>query len=969
MMQFSFKSLSGRFTWVSLIFLILLLGLTLYSQQKVRISATHNLESIRHNQLLSEKLNKLTNSLEDTENQLHQYSTNPTDALQARIAQSLATLNQDALVLKQNDGLLLTANLRHTANQLVTQTQALTKIIKQYLAVMENVKSRYPGMPILLTYLEPANRKFSEAVEQALQEGDLMGANPRVVPREHYRIMRLFQESRYAWAMQISWFRMFVANRMGAFGKPEKSMRSSLDNRNLFFNQARHILQRLDDYRRKGKLDLQQQESLQQMHESLNYYDQHLKQAVAIYSSQNWSEDARLQRDALQPALQEFWHTLHRMESGITDINKAGIAKSQATANLLSRFIWLFTGLVTVMLLAAYNVFQQKIRKPLQLLTHSMQATGEPGVILQHADANVEEINKLLEAYNEMRLQVDNRQQRLQSILDNAAESIIIIDNIGNIENFNKAASKLFQYSPSEVQDRPFSMLFPDNLVPKNLELNEVAAAYGEFAQNSATGLELTGQRKDNSRFYMLLKFSEMQIAGQRLYTAIVEDISERRAVMERLRHLAEHDSLTGLYNRQYFNNEMERAVARAERNKEYPCACVYIDLDNFKYINDTMGHIEGDRLLVGIANTLKSRTRKTDVLARLGGDEFALLLNDISKQEAASIAEEFRQAITGHSFVTGGKRIDTGCSIGVALYESDIKNKEDMLARADVACHVAKRSGRNRVYIFEHADKNRIDNFSEEMGWARRIRHALEHDKFIFASQPILDLESGEICSHELLLRMRDPASGQLLLPGGFLDSAERFGLMPDIDRWVISHAFKLINQQSSQFHDNLRYFINLSGKSIGEAGLLEHIKQLLPSLEIPPERIVFEITEDVAITDLEHARICLSELKQLGFETALDDFGVGYSSFSYLRDLDVDFIKIDGSFISSMHTDELNCALVKAMNDICHILGKKTIAEFVQNDEALKLLREIGVDYAQGNNIAAATRFEQHVCLYRQA
>ena len=208
-----------------------------------------------------------------------------------------------------------------------------------------------------------------------------------------------------------------------------------------------------------------------------------------------------------------------------------------------------------------------------------------------------------------------------------------------------------------------------------------------------------------------------MQIAKQTLYTAIVGDISERRAVMEHLRHLAEHDSLTGLYNRQYFNDELERSFAQANRQKDYRCACVYIDLDNFKYVNDTLGHLEGDRLLHGIANTLKTRTRKTDILARLGGDEFALLLQDVDKEQAAIVAENYRQAIAGFSFVARGKHIDTGCSIGVAVYEMDINNKEGLLARADIACHMEKRNGRNCVYIFEHEDKNRIDSFYQEMG------------------------------------------------------------------------------------------------------------------------------------------------------------------------------------------------------------------------------------------------------------
>ncbi len=354
-------------------------------------------------------------------------------------------------------------------------------------------------------------------------------------------------------------------------------------------------------------------------------------------------------------------------------------------------------------------------------------------------------------------------------------------------------------------------------------------------------------------------------------------------------------------------------------------------------------------------------RTCKGDVPARLGGDEFALLLVGVNEEQVMKVADAYRNAIANFSFVAGGKHIDTGCSIGVAMYEEDIETKEGLLARADIACHMAKRAGRNRVHLFRQEDKGKIDTFYEEMGWTRRIRHALENRGFVFSCQPILRVADETIFSHELLLRMLDPDSGEYIMPSGFLDSAERFGLMPQIDQWVIEHAFEWLNKQPS-YNEHLRYFINLSGKSIGDKNILKIIREAMPSLKIQSSHVVFEITEDVAISNLDAAKYFLSELRKLGFKTAIDDFGVGYSSFSYLRELDVDFVKIDGSFINTMHTDEMNYALVKAINDICHILGKFTIAEFVQNETALKLLKEIGVDYAQGYNIATAEDYDQH-------
>ena len=968
-MAFSPRTLNGRFSWVILIFLLFLISLTLYSHRSVQHSASNSLEYIRKNQLLTEKVNVLTAMLEDIESKQHQYSTFLRSDLRDDILRLLDRLERQAIALQAEPDIQTTKTLKDTSEQLVDQTKKLKNIIKQYLAIMQNVKSRYPAMPILLTHLEPSNRKFSEAVEQALQEGEYTEFNPKFVKRDQYRVMQLFQEARYAWAMQISWFRMFVANRMGAFGDPKTAMRNNLTNRKLFATSVAHILQRLKQFEQQGKLSIQQEASLEQMDEALSYYNQHLERAVKIYSSDNWRADTSLQRDSLQPALDKYWRTLHGMVNAIANINKVGISKSQDTAKLLSHFIWLFTGIISLMMLIAYGIFQRKIRLPVMQLADSMQTSDAMTQKLPRAEGNLEEINRLIDAYSDMRYQVDNRQRRLQSILDNAAESIITIDSNGCMENFNKAASRLFLYQPDEVMGKQFSMLFPDNTSPAELHNTENLIQDDNSNESSNHAWEVIGQRKDGTRFYLSLKFSEMRIGGQTLYTAIVEDISERRAVMEHLRHLAEHDSLTGLYNRQYFNDEMERSFAQARRQHDYRCACIYIDLDNFKYVNDTLGHLEGDRLLIGIANTLKARTRKSDILARLGGDEFALLLNNVDKHQAMIVAENYRQAIAEYVFVADGKHIDAACSIGVALYEIDIDNKDGLLARADIACHMAKRAGRNRIYLFEDADKNRIDTFHEEMGWARRIRHALEYDDFALASQPMLQVKDETIFSYELLLRMRDPDSGQYLLPGGFLSAAERFGLMPEIDRWVIEHAFTWLSEQVTAVHGDLCYFINLSGKSIGDNKILDFIKHMLPSLAISPQRIIFEITEDVAIAEMEQAKYFLRELRRLGFRTALDDFGVGYSSFSYLRELDVDFVKIDGSFINSMHIDELNLALVKAINNICHILGKKTIAEFVENDFALKLLKEIGVDYAQGYNIAAATQFEQQTIQFRFA
>lgn len=958
-MKLGLRTLNDRLVFVLALVMLALSGIALYAQQLVQNSAQQSLHYIEANRDLNAALSQYKNTLQRSESMMYQYSTFLSREQHDYLLTYLEELDQQARQFTQLPAIQINPILVKQSQQMMSNTDQLTALIKEYLAIMENVESRYPGLPILLTHLEPMNHKFFEAVESALEETELTGAKLKSIDRDHFRIMQLFQEARYAWSMQASWLRVFIANRMGAFGDPEVAMQNNLSNRELYATTVAETLDKLDKYKQAGKLELQQEASLVQMREALNHYNSYLKKAVAIYFSENWRADIALLRDSLQPSLDANWATLHLIEQSITETNHNGIVQAQNTATVLSLFIWGFTSIVLVTLIAGYWVFQRKIRQPILRLANTMQGNQNSNIPIEQPKKNIEEMNRLIESYNEMRHQAFNRQQRLESILNNAAEGIITIDDAGCIESFNTAAQSLFGYNQKVIVGQRFEVLFApeqQNLSGKNA-INQIIA--GHMSPDNHEH-EAHGRREDGREFFMSIKLSKMFIAGRHYITAIVDDITERRATMDRLRHLAEHDSLTGLYNRQYFNDALDRFVALAQRHHDRTCACLYIDLDNFKYINDTLGHLEGDRLLIGIANTLQTRTRKSDVLARLGGDEFALLLVDINKEQVKQVAEVYRAAVANHSFVAQGKHIDTGCSIGVVMYEPDIENKDALLARADIACHMAKRAGRNRIHLFVAEDRSRIDTFHKEMGWTRRIRYALENNGFVFACQPILRVADESIFSHELLLRMVEPDSGEYIMPSGFFDSAERFGLMPEIDRWVVEHAFQWLNQRPQD--EGLRYFINLSGTSIGDKEILKYIEASLPTLKKNPSRIVFEITENVAIANLDQAKYFLAQLRKFGFKTALDDFGVGYSSFSYLRELDVDYVKIDGSFINTMHTDEMNYALVKAINDICHILGKFTIAEFVQNSVALKLLKDIGVDYAQGYNIAMAEDYDQH-------
>ncbi len=422
--------------------------------------------------------------------------------------------------------------------------------------------------------------------------------------------------------------------------------------------------------------------------------------------------------------------------------------------------------------------------------------------------------------------------------------------------------------------------------------------------------------------------------------------------MLEHLRAKTEHDDLTGIHNRSYFLGELARVVERAHRQvADQVSTLLYIDLDNFKYVNDTLGHLAGDRLLIEVSELLRKRARRSDLIARLGGDEFTMLLYDTRAEEAQSIAESFRRALAAYRFRQASEQVDVGCSIGVAMINAESRSAEEVLSRADFACLLAKRDGRNRVHIFDVKDEMNVAALSLDMGWSRRIKDAIEHNRFVLAGQPIVDTRTLQTSAHEVLIRMRDE-HGALIMPSGFLPAAERFGLSTDIDRWVIVNAIRMLAEQRRELPD-LRYSINLSGQTLSEPAVCDLVIHALRRSGLDPSALTFEVTETVAIANMTLAETFLSKLREIGCSTALDDFGAGMSSFGYLRELPVDYVKIDGRFVRNLAASATDQAMVRAMNDIAHALGKKTVAEFVEDENCFQLLREYGVDFAQGYHL----------------
>jgi diguanylate cyclase (GGDEF)-like protein/PAS domain S-box-containing protein len=452
---------------------------------------------------------------------------------------------------------------------------------------------------------------------------------------------------------------------------------------------------------------------------------------------------------------------------------------------------------------------------------------------------------------------------------------------------------------------------------------------------------------------WLEISMNRVQLEIGELVIGILRDITDRRVLQTTLQHRASHDDLTGLTNRSEFQQRLHALVGSLQTDRG-PHALAHIDLDQFKVVNDTCGHQAGDELLRQLGMRLKQQVRRRDVIARLGGDEFGLLLHDLSIEEAMRLAESLCETIAGFRFVWGGRSFEVTASVGLYAINGDALSAEDAMSSADAACYVAKDEGRNRVQLY--LGGTACTSKRQEMGWVSRLQKALDENRFQMWRQHILDLgsESDVRAGHfEVLLRLIDE-DGSIITPGQFFPAAERYGLMPTIDRWVIQHL--LLSDRSGQLQAEMARLsathcaINLSGASLNDDKFLGFLEDTLRQTTLAGKALCFEITETVAVSNFGRIREVMQAFKQFGCQFALDDFGSGMSSFSYLKHLPVDFLKIDGSLVRNIVEDAADFAMVEAINRIGGALGLKTIAEFVETEASLQRLREIGVDYAQG-------------------
>ncbi len=423
-----------------------------------------------------------------------------------------------------------------------------------------------------------------------------------------------------------------------------------------------------------------------------------------------------------------------------------------------------------------------------------------------------------------------------------------------------------------------------------------------------------------------------------------LQDISERKEAARRLEYLIDHDSLTGLANRRHFEQALSREVERVARYGA-PGAVLVLDLDNFKEVNDAFGHMAGDDLLKGVAGAVRHRIRQTDLLARIGGDEFGVLLPQADADQAQVAAAGIVKALSQHAAVLGDRTIQVTASVGLAMLDG--LSAAEVLARADAAMYEAKQAGRNRFALY--GPRRTRGPVSARQAEVERLRTALEDGRFVLYGQPILDLRKSEVRQYEVLLRLWDDEGGEPLTPSTFLYVAERFGLVQAIDGWVTGQAIDLI-AENERAGRPLTLHVNLSGKSIVGPGVAALAESALAGAGIDPSRLVFEIAEATALASIEETRAFAHRLRACGCRLALDDFGAGFGSFYHLKDLPFDYFKIDGNIIRGVAASPTDQLVVEAIVGIARGLGKKTIAEFVNDEETVRLLQEAGVDYAQG-------------------
>ncbi len=618
---------------------------------------------------------------------------------------------------------------------------------------------------------------------------------------------------------------------------------------------------------------------------------------------------------------------------------------------------------VLVFGLVLQQILKRMLSRPFSSMVKSAEAFAEGNTKVRFDESRADEfgylsgfINRALDSIFKHQQELEHSRQELavekeraEVTLNSIMDGVIAVTAEGIVQYMNPVAERLSGYKNEAGSqyhlDDVITVLDEESGKPIALPLQ--SCLENNDIETLADHLTLLHKEGDSVAIEASLApmcNDQGEVMGA---VMVFQDVSHARKLRHQLSFQASHDALTGLYNRRKFEEALEGALQSSQQGTSVHALC-YIDLDQFKVVNDTCGHMAGDELLRQLTVQLDDCIREGDTLARLGGDEFGVLLEHCQLQQAAAIAEKILKQVQSFRFVWNDKSFDIGASIGVVDINKTSASLMSILTAADMACYIAKESGRNRVHIYEHSDEAMQDH-QGQMRWVSRINEALKDDRLVLYQQPVVALDQQYPHKHcELLVRMKDK-EGKLISPNSFIPAAERYNLMAKVDRWVIHQAFKLLSENNQHAGARLAA-INLSGNSLSDDDLLTYIVQIAEETGISLNDICFEITETAAIGNLSKALKFMTSLSDRGCKFALDDFGSGLSSFAYLKNLPVDYLKIDGSFVREVSRNRTDLAMVEAITRLGHVMDMQIIAEWVEDEATLQLLQKVGVDFVQG-------------------
>ena len=544
--------------------------------------------------------------------------------------------------------------------------------------------------------------------------------------------------------------------------------------------------------------------------------------------------------------------------------------------------------------------------------------------------------------------------ERAEVTLRSIGDGVITTDTQGKVDYLNPVAEQLTGWELRTAMGHPLGEVFRVVDEQTREPLSDAVAECLDVGQRCTLDDNPVLLHRDGGEYSIEATVSPIRNREGQIIGAVLvfHDVTELRGLARKMSHQATHDALTGLVNRAEFERRLECLLENSGGEDGLEHALMYVDLDQFKLVNDTVGHVAGDELLRQLTAQLQLRVRGNDVLARLGGDEFGVLLENCSLAQALDVAEDLRRITRAFRFEWDGKVFDVGASIGVVRIDADSGSLSDVLSAADAACFMAKDMGRNRVHVYTPDDRE-LTRRRGEMQWVHRVKTALNEERLCLYCQSATGLSgsAGSAAYREILLRMRDE-QGELVPPMAFLPAMERFHAMPDLDRWVVKTALQVLADKQDWAEGEV-FAINLSGQSLGDESFRHYVLDQLACSGVPRNHLCFEVTETAAIANLAFATRFIDALKGLGCQFALDDFGSGLSSFGYLKRLPVDYLKIDGHFVFNIENDAVDHAMVDAINRIGHVFHMQTIAEFAESEAIVDILRDMGVDYAQGNGV----------------